>query len=50
MINCVSNLAWKPEEENKAISILKKYKIKYLEFAPSLLLRKRKFFEYLIKW
>ena len=41
MINCVSNLAWKAEEKNEAINILKKYKIKYLEFAPNLLLKNR---------
>ena len=45
MINCVSNLAWKAEEKNEAINILKKYKIKYLEFAPNLLLKNRNFSE-----
>ena len=37
MLNCVSNLAWKKSEEKKAFKILKKNKIKYLEFAPNLL-------------
>jgi sugar phosphate isomerase/epimerase len=40
MLNCVSNLAWKKNEEKKAFQILKKNKIKFLEFAPSLLLNK----------
>ena len=38
MLNCVSNLAWKKKEEKKALEILKKNKIKFLEFAPNLLL------------
>ena len=40
MLNCVSNLAWKKKEENKAFQILKKNRIKFLEFAPNLLLNK----------
>ena len=38
MLNCISNLAWKKKEEKKALEILKKNKIKLLEFAPNLLL------------
>ena len=41
MLNCVSNLAWKKREEKKALKILKKNKIKFLEFAPNLLLNNR---------
>ena len=41
MLNCVSNLAWKKKEEKKALKILKKNKIKFLEFAPNLLLNNR---------
>jgi len=40
MINCVSNLAWNINEEKDAIKILKKNKIKFLEFAPTLLIKK----------
>jgi D-psicose/D-tagatose/L-ribulose 3-epimerase len=38
MISCVSNLAWSISEEKKALKLLKKYKIKKLEFSPNLLL------------
>ena len=38
MLNCISNLSWKKKEEKKALEILKKNKIKLLEFAPNLLL------------
>lgn len=41
MINCVSNLAWVKEEENKAIKILKNNNINYLEFAPNLLIKNK---------
>ena len=41
MLNCVSNLAWKKKEEKKALEILKKNKIKFLEFAPNLLLNNK---------
>ena len=39
MINCVSNLAWNINEEENAIKVLKKNKIKFLEFAPTLLIK-----------
>ena len=39
MINCVSNLAWNINEEKDAIKVLKKNKIKFLEFAPTLLIK-----------
>lgn len=38
MISCISNLAWHTNEEKKALQLLKKYKIKKLEFSPNLLL------------
>lgn len=39
MISCISNLAWSHYEEKKVINILKKYRIKKLEFSPNLLLK-----------
>ena len=33
----ISNIAWRKEENLQAINILKKFNIKYLEFAPTLL-------------
>ena len=35
---CISNIAWSKNQNAKVINLLKKEKIKYLEYAPDLLL------------
>lgn len=37
---CISNIAWSKNQNAKVINLLKKEKIKYLEYAPDLLLNK----------
>jgi D-psicose/D-tagatose/L-ribulose 3-epimerase len=39
MKKCISNIAWEPDNNNFIISMLKKYNIKHIEVAPSILFK-----------